>query len=528
MRYFNIAGPVAPEEHYCIPPLDRVDLNEILALVRRKMYFLLHAPRQTGKTSTLQALADHLNASGAYRCVCVNVQSAQNAGRDLGRVVRVILAAVAAAARRTFGTDSLQDLCDRVAGQCPPELALAEFLELWCASESQPLVLLLDEIDALQDRPLLAVMDQLRTGHPLRSRRFPQSVVLCGQHNVRDYRLRALRSDSRRARASPFNIVAKSLRLGDFSPEDVRALLAQHTAETGQEFEPAAAGRVWSLTRGQPWLVNALCYQACFESAAGRDRSRPVRADAVEAAKEALILNRVTHLDQLAAKLSERPVRRVIEPMLEGSIEPSFSQEDLDYVRDLGLIARDDPVRIANPIYRDMVPRQITAALQSRLSSMIGATSYRTDAGGLDLPALMDGFRDFFRQHSEHWKELFGYREAGPLLLQAFLQRVVNSGGRVERDYGVGRRRTDLLIEWPLRGGAARRYVIECKVLRPGRGFETVVAEAVSQAEAYRDGCGAESGHVAVFDLRPGRTWEERRFRRDPDAGGPPITVWGL
>ena len=83
-------------------------------------------------------------------------------------------------------------------------------------------------------------------------------------------------------------------------------------------------------------------------------------------------------------------------------------------------------------------------------------------------------------------------------------------------------------MEWPLRGGATQRYVIECKVLRPGRGFETVVAEAVSQAEAYRDACGAESGHVAVFDLRPGRTWEERRFRRDPQAGGPPITVWGL
>ena len=423
MRYFNIAGPVKPEEHYCIPPLDRVDLDEILALVRCKMYFLLHAPRQTGKTSTLQALANHLNASCACRCVYVNVQSAQNAGRDLGRAIQIVLSGIVAAARRTFGAGSLLALRAQISQQAPAESALEEFLKLWCGSEPNPLVLLLDEIDALADSPLLSVMDLRRAGHPLRPRRFPHSVVLCGQHNIRDYRFRALRGERHHARPSPFNIVAKTLRLGDFSPQEVRALLAQHTEETGQQFEPAAAGQVWALTRGQPWLVNALCYQACFKSAAGRDRSRPVR--------------------------------RVIEPMLEGSIEPSFSQEDLDYVRDLGLIARDDPVRMANPIYRDMVPRQITAALQSRLSSMIGATSYRTDAGGLDLPALMDGFRDFFRQHSEHWTELFGYREAGPqLLLQAFLQRVVNSGGRVEREYawGGGAR----ICWWNGRCGAAR------------------------------------------------------------------------
>ncbi len=54
------------------------------------------------------------------------------------------------------------------------------------------------------------------------------------------------------------------------------------------------------------------------------------------------------------------------------------------------------------------------------------------------------------------------------MLLQAFLQRVVNSGGRVEREYGLGRMRTDLLILWP--AGAppdrARRMVIECNLLR--------------------------------------------------------------
>ena len=527
LRFFNTEGPMVAQDHYCIAPLDRVDLDEILTLVRLKKYFLLHAPRQSGKTSTLQALADHLNASGAYRCLYVNFQGAQTAERDLAEAMQIVLSSIVAAARRTFGTDSLQELWDRISQRQPPASALLEFLELWCASESQPLVLLIDEIDALHDRPLLAVTDQLRRGHPLRPRRFPQCVVLCGQHNIRDYRLRTLRSDSRHARASPFHIVAKSLRLGDLSPLEVRALLAQHTAETGQEFEPEAADQVWTLTQGQPWLVNALCYQACFENRSGRDRSRPVRGADIEDAKEELIVGRVTHIDQLAAKLHEGPVRRVIEPLLAGSDRPAFSKSDLRYARDLGLITRDAPPRIANPIYGEVIPRELTYTMQEGLA--LDPKWYLDAAGALDMPLLMQGFQEFFRQHSEHWMGLFGYREAGPhLVLQAFLQRVVNGGGRVRREYGLVLMRADLLLTWPLPGGETQRCVIECKAVRPGRGFESAVTEARGQVEAYMDRSGAESGHVAVFDLRPGRSWEQRVFRRDPEPGAPPITVWGL
>ncbi len=518
-----------PARHYCIPPLSRIDLDTMLELVEDMRYFLLHAPRQSGKTSTLEALADHLKASGHYRSVYVTIQGAQHAGDDLGEAIRHVLEQCAVSAEQSLQDASLYALMDSVTASVSPSSALMLFLTRWAAADPRPLVLFVDEIDALADGPLLSVMDQLRNGHRLRPSRFPQSVALCGQHNVRDYRLRTLRGDSRHVRASPFNIVAKSLRLGDFSPTEVRALLAQHTAATGQEFEPAAAERVWHLTRGQPWLVNAVCYEACFESAAGRDRSRPVQAAAVEAAKEALILNRVTHLDQLAAKLQEGPVRRVIQPLLATSIEPSFSQEDLDYVRDLGLIARDNPVRMANPIYREVVPRQLTAALQARLASAIDPQSFRTPEGTLDMPRLLERFQDFFRQHSEHWEGLFAYREAGPhLVLQAFLQRVVNSGGRVKREYGLGRLRADLLVTWPMPEGPPRRYVVECKAVRPGRSFESAVAEARLQTGEYMDRCGAESGHVAVFDLRPGRSWEDRIFRRNPKPGAPPITVWGL
>ena len=319
--------------------------------------------------------------------------------------------------------------------------------------------------------------------------------------------------------------VLRSLRVGDFSRHEVRALLGQHTAETGQVFTDDAVQTIWTRTRGQPWLVNALADQTCFRRESGRDRSRPVTADDVLDAQERLILCRETHLDQLADILTEERVRRVIEPLLSGGDQRTATARDLDYVRDLGLIARDRPPRIANPIYAEVVPRELTYVVQAEI--LADAAWYVDADGGLDVVKLLAAFQGFFREHSEHWVERFQYREAGPqLLLQAFLQRVVNSGGRIEREYGLGRGRTDLLIVWP-HGGQSRRFVVECKILH--RSLERTIADGLEQTARYLDRCAAEAGHLVIFDRSEGKNWDDKVFhRRRQSAGGVEIDVWGM
>ncbi len=150
-----------------------------------------------------------------------------------------------------------------------------------------------------------------------------------------------------------------------------------------------------------------------------------------------------------------------------GDQEPSaIPPDDISYVRDLGLITTEGQLAIANPIYREVVPRELTYGTQLTISQE-PAWYIRPD-GSLDLPKLLAAFQQFFREHSESWLERFDYREAGPqLLMQAFLQRILNGGGRVDREYGLGRRRTDLLIVWPYLGGV-QRAVIELKLLYSG------------------------------------------------------------
>ena len=374
MRFFNTEGPVRPDDHYAIRPLDRMDVDELLALIRAKRYFVLHAPRQTGKTSALIALRDLLNSGevGNFRCVNVNVnvEVGQVARDDTARGIRAILGSLAENAQE-LGDDYPGSVWQDILASMGPESALNVLLARWCRADPTPLV----------------------------------------------------------------------------------------------RFSAAALDSVWTQTRGQPWLVNALCAGACFDNKAGRDRSRTIEVDDVYAAREELILSRRTHLDQLAHKLEEERVRRVVEPLLSGG-EVRHHARDLEYVRDLGLLAPDSPPRMANPIYAEVVPRELGYVLQDSLDVQVAW--YVDDDGRLDMTRLLTAFGTFFGEHAEHWLDHLGeYREAGPqLILQSYLQRVVNGGGRIEREYGLGRGRTDLLVLWPREAGQPsglwERFVVEC------------------------------------------------------------------
>ena len=252
-------------------------------------------------------------------------------------------------------------------------------------------------------------------------------------------------------------------------------------------------------------------------------------------AREELIRSRQTHLHQLADKLREERVRRVIGPILSGDTRTDKEKagpDDLEYVRDLGLVARRGAARIANPIYREVIPREL---MYARDAEILHETEwYVKPDGDLNVAGLLAAFQRFFREHSENWLERFQYREAGPqLLLQAFLQRIVNGGGRIEREYALGSRRTDLLIVWPPGrfagavepGTPARRHVVECKVLRGS--LETTIGEGLEQTLAYMDKCGGESGHLVIFDRDESKPWEEKLFRWERSLGGRAVTVWG-
>jgi hypothetical protein len=523
-RFFNTSGPVRPAQHYALPPLQRLDEEEVWSLLQRQRYFILHAPRQTGKTSCLLALQDKLNQAGELACVYLNVEASQAAREDVDAALRSLASHLALRAQLSLGDNFLLDKQAEILVGAGKHGVLHRMLTLWAQHSPKPLVLLVDEIDSLIGDTLLAVLRQLRSGYDQRPAAFPQSVILCGVRDIQDYRIQPADGRDAITGGSAFNISAKSLRLGDFTREDIAALYHQHTNETGQRWADGVTDVVWELTQGQPWLVNALAHETTWEMRPNRDRSRLITVEDIQQAKENLITQRVTHLDQLAHKLAEPRVRRVIEPLLTGTAELSqIPNDDIAYCRDLGLLRANGSLAIANPIYQEVIPRELTYSTQAQMTQE--TAWYLRPDGGLDVTALLTAFQQFFREHSEHWVERFDYKEAGPqLLLQAFLQRIVNGGGRVEREYGLGRKRTDLLILWP-QGGATQRVVLELKI-RYGELAETIAA-GLAQTWEYLDKTGAQEGHLIIFD-RTGKSWGEKLYRQEREYEGQPITVWGM
>ena len=529
-RQFNTAGPSEASDHYLIDPLARIDHLEVLSLIQAKRYFVLHAPRQTGKTTSLRAMVKYLNASSDYRAVYANIEGAQAARHDVATGMTTVAEVLLRQIQAFTGETRLHDWRERHRQHSPTDM-LTSLLADWAELDEKPAVLMLDEVDALVGDTLISLLRQLRSGYPERPARFPQSVILCGVRDIRDYRIHTSHQEIITG-GSAFNIKAESLRVGNFSPEENQALWLQHTEATGQTFDPAIFPELWEDTWGQPWLVNALGHQLIHKNRRLRDdHSIAVTLEDYWKAREELIQSRATHLDQLTDKLREPRIQHIIAPLLsaEDSITLDVSVDDQQYAEDMGLIRTRPQVTIANRLYAEVIPRELTWIAQTRITQQ-QAWFLRPDRS-LDMPKLLTAFQQFFRESSENWLRHFDYQEAGPqLLLQAFLQRIVNGGGRIDREYGLGRKRTDLYIQWPLdeaQGyhGPMQRIVLELKIQRGS--LQPLLQTGLEQTVDYAQRCGADEAHLLIFDRRPGTPWEEKVWQREEIHAGMTVNVWG-
>jgi hypothetical protein len=371
---------------------------------------------------------------------------------------------------------------------------------------------------------MISFLRQLRGGFARRGiGQFPVSVALVGMRDLRDYLVQS-KDGVPLNPGSPFNIKQDSVTLSNFSADDIVALAGQHTADSGQKFTPEALVLAYELTGGQPWLTNALLQKCVWDLCPD---GQEVGTEHILEAKESLIQRRAVHLDSLAERLRDPRVRRVVQLILTGELDPSLTQgDDFRFTLDMGLVTiRNGTPTIANPVYREVIARVLSEPYQ--LSVPEPEFRWRRDDGRLDMDALLKEFQKFWRRHADLWEAKADYTEAFPhLLLMAFLQRVVNGGGRVEREFAAGRGRMDLAV---LYGGAWN--IIEIKLVHPQDGRQLTVEEGLAQTLRYRDTIDKSAAcYLVVFDRTPaGRalTWEERLTWTVTDTPTGAVTVVG-
>lgn len=488
-RRFNTAGPNDPRRNYTLPALRRIP--QVRDLIDGELYFVVHAPRQVGKTTALRTLAQELTAEGKYAAVLVSMETGAAFLDDLGAAELAMLDAWRMACR----IDLPPELQPPPWPDAQPGSRIGGALAAWAAASPKPLVVFLDEIDALEGPLLISVLRQIRDGYRLRPRGFPWSLALIGMRNVRDYKLASGGAD-RTHSASPFNISAEALTLRNFTHEEIGELYGQHTAETGQVFLPEAIDRAFELSQGQPWLVNSLARQ--IVTVLVTDVSTPITAAHVDQAKDLLIQRQETHLDSLAERLREPRVKAVIEPILTAGLLDNVSEDDKQFVKDLGLIRilPNGPIEIANPIYEEIFIRVLSGTIRWSLPAM--QPIWLKPDGRLDFDALLQAFLSFWRQHGWPLLKATPYHELAPhLVLMSFLHRVINGGGTIEREYAIGRGRMDLLVQ-----KGEDRFAIEIKVWR-NDGDPDPLTDGLQQIEEYLSGLKLDTGWLMIFDRRP-------------------------
>jgi len=172
----------------------------------------------------------------------------------------------------------------------------------------------------------------------------------------------------------------------------------------------------------------------------------------------------------------------------------------------------------------EVIPRALTYATQLRINH---EPEWYIDKNGLiDTKKLMTAFQDFYRKHFDKWSAKFQYKESSmQLLLQAFLQRIINSGGYLFREYGLGRKRTDLLLVWP-QDDPLQQVVFELKIRYSAT--DKTIDKSLKQTWEYMDKCGANEGHLVIFDKRAKVSWKEKIFHDKREYNGQEILVWGM
>lgn len=510
-KWFNTAGLCFPDKHYMVDPIPR--LKEVEELIRKEFYFTLHAPRQTGKTTYLHAMARKLNAEGKYISLVASCERAGYGSISVEKANEVIIDSIYSAAT--------QQLPETHRSEDPggkKYIDLKYYLETWSLSQQKPIVLFIDEIDSLQDDVLISVLRQLRDGYQSRPAHFPSSIVLVGIRDVREYKAEIRKGQKPMGTASPFNIKSDSLVLKNFLKQEVYSLLEQHTAETGQVFPEEVKDEIYRLTDGQPWLTNALARQIVSKILED-DFTRSITMETLFEAKQQLIIRRDTHLDSLVDKLKEDRIKRIVQAIINGdNIIFDILDDDILYIRDLGIVGQRDPLTFANPIYAEIVPRIMASTIQASIPNDIQQPWFITENNELDMKKVLTAFQEFYSENAESWLERFAYKEsAHHLLLMAFLQRIVNAGGEIIREMAVGNGRIDLLIKFH-----EQRVAMELKINRGKKSVE----KAKKQLDRYLDRLGLTEGYLMLFDRGKG-DWETKLYMKELIYNQKKITMVG-
>ena len=512
--FFNNSGPVNEIDHFCVPPIKRLDTNKVWQLILQKKYFLICGPKQCGKTSYLLALAKAINKNNTAKCLYFNVESLRGVQENLEESIRSVLFEISSRARDTFGDEYLEDLVPAILERRGPFQALNELLTQWSKHSDKPIVLFVDEIDTLQGKVLTSFLSQIRAGYDKRPALFPQSIIFCATHDVID---------------KQFNIKDATLNISFLRREDLDAMFASYTARFGVGIDKEAIDLIWRYSSGQPWIISTLAGELFHEIAPAKG-IRLVSSAQVGEAIDNIVAKKGNHVEYLVSHLHDERVKRCLIPILtSGPMTENIAEKDFTFMQEMGLLKLDGKVELANELYKEMIPR----ALIDPIAYMINLDSKKFEREDrlIDAIKLLRSFQYFYWNHIERLIARIDYGDAGYFLVfQALLQKLADANKIITREYGTGKDRVVLGLKRRIPMLQEATFILKGIGIWSDEKFKQLIPELVDEGAGYATANPEDCGevHVIAINVNPEFKWEGKLPYAKRDTGGRSIHVWGF
>jgi len=503
-REFNITGSIIPEEHYYVDL--KPALKELMALVEKKKYFVINRPRQFGKTTTLNFLAQRLQATGKYAPALISFESFTQRA-DITEAIFYF--EISQSINEEL--EHLGDGSTEIAAAISSRRNFFNWLREIC--RSRELVLLIDEIDAAPETVVIGFLAGLREMYLQRSRNrqsAPHAVALAGVHDIKNLKARYRDETKTIGTSSPFNI-AIDYQLPAFSRKNVREYYLQHTAATGQEFDEKAISRVHEVTNGHPWLVSVLA-KLLVEKIVPNRKHR-IRLEHAERAVQELLVTPNSNFDSLFKNARHADLFPIVLDLLTGrSREYNILAKNISLGVKYGIFAaKEQQLILANPIYAQALYKHFKEELEGTgLNDLVASQRLQDRNGHLDFRRVLDKFQAFMKAKGPTVSKHRSFREAtGQLLLLSYLDLLVNGKGWTFKEPQSGEGRIDVVCCY-----GRQKEVVELKLWYDERRY----AAGLSQLTKYLDREGLNHGYLFVFDRRE-NTKREYSFSEHTVAG---------
>jgi hypothetical protein len=476
-RYFNTSGPNIPDEHYTLTREKLIQRG--LDLVKRKRYFTIWAPRQTGKSTYFRMLAKELETIG-YQVLHINVENFKSVSE------KTFLQFLANQFKRSLNI--------RLTSSSP---TFPRFYDQLLEIRDREIVFIIDEIEGLNEEIFGQFLHTIRNLYQFRDEHSLKSVILVGVSNII-----GVGQDN----ASPFNI-ADNLEVPYFTDEETFTLLHMHEEETGQLFHKEVIEKICTNTANQPGLVNAFAYQLVER----HPQKEIIDYDDYLKIEDWFLTEAIDkNISNIINKAKE--YRPFVETLLftEENQQYKINDEKIKFLHSHGLIkkGKDGYVEFWVPMYKKAVYDAFYPYANGESGRFIRHIDLRTllckDEEGkgrrLNFPLIIEHYKDYvkrrsfkyFREKDEETGQYKSIKEAAlAYSFETYIQTLVQVfEGRSYLEPHSGLGRCDLIINIE-----NREYVIEFKIYRDIFKFE----KGKNQLAYYARSLGLKEALYLVF-----------------------------